>query len=131
MQTYSYGQSRDKIEYAKRRLRYLEAGETSPPELDVTRASQANDTAPSMPAHTNVHAPPPSVAPQEPAKQPVSAAALAPRDQAGLPGQACAGACASVFRSCLAPCTGSKAESPTRCVGCEQDYGTCMERCYK
>jgi hypothetical protein len=130
VQTYSYGQSRDKIEYAKRRLRYLEAGETSPPELNVTSTSQANGSAPtSTAAHTDVHTPPPSVAPQEPAKQPASAAALVPRRQAGLPGQACARDCAGVFRDCLAPCAQPTASDPTRCNGCEQDYGRCMQRC--
>jgi hypothetical protein len=130
VQTYSYGQSRDKIEYAKRRLRYLESGETSPPELNVVSTAQGTDFAPdSSPEQVNLHAPPPSVAPKSPEQQ--SATTLVPTSPAGLPGQACAVECARVFRDCLAPCAGTAAEAPSRCLGCEEDYGRCMQRCYQ
>jgi len=133
VEMYSYGQTRDKIEYAKRRLRYLEAGETSPPELNLASGSQAAVGA-SIPAHTDVHAPPPSVAPREPANASESAAALAPAGPTGpapLPGQQCAADCASGFRDCLVLCAGPSAQDPARCVGCNQDYGLCMQRCYQ
>ncbi len=131
VQTYSYSQTRDKIEYAKRRLRYLEAGETSPPALNLSGAPQAAQGAPASTfAHTDVHTPPPSVAPTQPAQRPDARSALTPENQ-GLPGQSCASDCAGVFRDCLAPCTGANAEPPARCIGCERDYGRCMQRCYE
>lgn len=130
--TYSYGQPGDKIEYAKRRLRYLNAGETSPPGLNLA-TSQLAAEAPTE-AQPNVHAPPPSTAPAPPAPGPATTAALAPTGTPGapaLPGVACAGECARVFGDCVAPCVGASAEPPARCISCEPDYGRCMQRCYQ
>src|SRR5690606_8301928 len=61
LEVYSYGQSRDRIEYSQRRLRDLEAGDTNPTRLNLDQ-QQARETRQfymATPAPTSVHAPPP------------------------------------------------------------------------
>jgi hypothetical protein len=128
VRTYNVGQTRDRIEYAKRRLRYLASGETSPPPLNLDAASQP-EAAPEAPAPTNLHTPPPALlkAPEPPA--PSASASAPPGPQ--LPKDQCAGECAESYRACVSPCNGADADVPSRCVGCERDYARCMQRCFK
>ena len=131
--TYSYGQTRDKIEYARRRLRYLAAGETSPPGLDLSREeASAPPGGEARPAPLSVHAPPPTLAAPAPSAlppTPVSAASVGVRPR--LPGEPCVDGCATSYATCTEPCRGAAAEAPSRCVGCEGDYGRCVRRCFE
>jgi len=132
-ETYAYGQTRDRIEYARRRLRYLAAGETSPPSLDLSRVGPAASVSRETTlAPLDVRAPPPTLegppAPTAPAAPEVPASAqVEPR----LPGEACMKACATHFATCTEPCRGRAAEAPSRCVDCEGDYGRCVRRCFE
>ena len=125
--TYSYGQTRDKLEYAKRRIRYLNAGQTAAEPLDLRDPQIRAATDPDTPV--NIHAPPPSVEGTS-APQPATTAALAPTTEPPrVPGRACTDACTTALTRCLAPCTNTPT-APT-CATCPQDYGVCVRRCYE
>ncbi len=130
---YTYGQTRDKIEYARRRLRYLAAGETSPPGLDLSRTDSLVPAGSELtPTPLSVSAPPPTLAEPVPSDAPASpteAASSEVRPQ--LPGGRCVDGCATAFATCTEPCRGAAAEAPSRCVGCEGDYGRCVRRCFE
>jgi len=98
LEVYSYGQSRDRLEYSQRRVRDLEAGDTHPPQLnlDQQEAREARQfymatPAPATPAPTNVHAPPPAVAPTT-ATEPLA------------PGDTCVADCRTARAACLSRC---------------------------
>ncbi|HLV65234.1 MAG TPA: hypothetical protein VKY73_05455 [Polyangiaceae bacterium] len=137
---YTYGQPRDRIEYARRRVRAFSRGDMTRPTLDLRpRGEGAPPKTEERPlAPRDPHAPPPSVAPEGGAgaagDEPASDGG-APRERE-LPGAACAEACAGAFRTCRAPCDdpepgpGFRAETPT-CAGCTTDYKACMRRCFE
>lgn len=94
LEVYSYGQSRDRIEYSRRRVHDLEAGDPNPPQLNLDQAAEAREARQfymATPAPTSVHAPPPPMATPEPS------AALAPGDP-------CVASCQSVRSQCLTRC---------------------------
>lgn len=93
LEVYSYGQSRDRIEYSRRRVRDLEAGDPNPPQLnlDQAEAREARQFYMATPAPTSVHAPPPPVATPEPTE------ALAP-------GDVCVANCRTTRAQCFARC---------------------------
>jgi hypothetical protein len=148
--SYTYGQPRDRIEYARRRTRAFANG-------DVTRPSLATGSEPRpqrrqfylvVPQPTSAHAPPPPVA------TPVGAADVGPPAAASAPppGASCAADCTSSWKSCGAACgPGGGAASPlsrdsaasplvrdsaassseAACKSCEPDYKHCMKRCFE
>jgi hypothetical protein len=137
---YTYGQSRDHIEYARRRLRSLAAGDTARPTIDV-----GSDYHPeerqfylSVPAPTSAHAPPPPIAtrwagPNEP---PPAASASAGVPTSSAPGDDCAATCRGARTPCDAACQKASAgnTSPadaSACDRCNTDYKRCMARCFK
>jgi hypothetical protein len=132
--TYAYGQTRDKVEYARRRLRYLAAGETSPPSLDLTPRGDPlapDSREPVAPRPLSVHAPPPTLETAPPPSRPApppSASAAPPQVQ--LPQRGCVDGCGATYTVCTEPCRGTTAEAPSRCVECERDYGSCVRRCF-
>ncbi|HOU92507.1 MAG TPA: hypothetical protein PLU22_15750 [Polyangiaceae bacterium] len=130
---YAYGQTRDRIEYARRRLRYLAAGETSAPSLDLSRAEPAASVSrEAAPAPLDVRAPPPTLEkPPAPTAPTAPEAPASARVEPRLPGAPCMEACATSFTTCTEPCRGGAAEAPSRCVGCEGDYGRCVRRCFE
>jgi len=134
---YTYGQPRDRIEYARRRVRAFSSGDVSRPELDLgPRAGEEPAPEGGTGAPRDPHAPPPSVAngttgtPGDTAPDRDGA----PRDTVELPGAACAQACAGAFRTCRFPCdqpdAESSAEAPS-CAECATDYKACMRRCFE
>lgn len=116
---YSYGQPRDRLEYARRRIQAIESNEPSP-QLELGAAAERSSLAePGGPI--NVHAPPPRVA--RPAQGlPVSNAQ--PLTEA--PGDGCSTTCRQHRTTCLASC----AEGAAQC-SCEADYRACMVRCFE
>lgn len=115
---YSYGQPRDRLEYARRRIQAIESNEP-PPDLDLETGSQRSSLVePGGPI--DAHAPPPRVArPTE--GIPVSDAAI------DAPGDGCSVACRQRRTTCLASC----AENAPDLCPCEADYRSCMVRCFE
>lgn len=129
---YTYGQSRDKLEYARRRVRAFTSGDADRPELSVGEAQQTQRDARQfylvVPAPTSVHAPPPpiatrvNVAEPAPATPPSAAAKVAP-------GEHCAEECRGAFTSCNQAC--DPVAKSTACKSCDPDYKKCMQRCFE
>jgi hypothetical protein len=130
---YSYGQTRDRIDYARRRIRVLASGDSTRPSLnfDSEGGSAQRSFFIVAPAPTSAHAPPPAVAvPYRPEEAPTGSkadgGAVASRS---TPGQQCAVGCADAWQKCQASCGDASADP--RCARCDADYGTCMRRCFK
>jgi hypothetical protein len=127
LQVYTYAQPRDRIEYARRRVRSLEIGDPDRPVLNLarTRPNEPRSWYLSGPAPVNAHSPPPAtVNATEPR------AARADADAGPLPpAEQCTATCRVTWRDCLAPCSGPDAGTAPECVRCEPDYLACMRRC--
>jgi hypothetical protein len=130
---YTYGQSRDRLEYANRRVTAFNAGDTAAPTLQVGNAARSEESRQFylvVPAPTSVHAPPPPIAtrvnaPAEPPAPPTAAASSAQ----SAPGEACSSGCKSAFASCSDAC-GAQPTSAA-CKSCDPDYKKCMQRCFE
>jgi hypothetical protein len=137
---YTYGQSRDRIEYARRRLRSLAAGDSARPTIDVgpDYHPEQREFYLSVPAPTSAHAPPPPIATRHaaPSDGPPSAAPAASATSSA-PGDECADACRTARQQCDGACpkaAGGGATGPTvtsTCDRCNADYKRCMARCYR
>lgn len=137
---YVYGQTRDRIEYAQRRIAEIVSGDEGPPfELGgeppgrsaVRRRppERLNTAAAAPPMPATPTEPPPAVVPSPPPAPANGAPARpAPRPAAGTkPGDGCAAQCGSELALCREGC-GAR---PDRCVGCEPDYRRCMRGCFQ
>jgi hypothetical protein len=132
--TYSYGQTSDRFVHARRRIQAIEAGETSPPELDLDGVSRAPAAPAEAPMPTSLHAPPPATAPAP--KGAVDGGADAGASQAekalpSLPREDCRERCVNVFRDCGGNCERDAGTGTAGCAGCEKDYLGCVRRCFK
>lgn len=126
-ETYAYGQTRDKTEYALRRLRYLAAGETSPPTLELERPAAGQRPEAASPS-LNVHAPPPQLAtPSDGAPLPPSGSLTSPEP----PRTTCVEGCRSTYTGCLGACAGTTSATSRNCLDCERDYDHCARRCFE
>lgn len=129
---YTYGQPRDRIEYARRRVRSFAAGDTDRPALALgeTQQEETRQFYLVVPAPTSVHAPPPPIATRMNAVEPPpapSAAAAAPAT--ATPAAECETSCKSAFSSCSEACDpGAKSAA---CRSCDPDYKKCMARCFE
>jgi hypothetical protein len=145
---YTYGQSRDRLEYARRRVRAFGSGDVDRPTLRLG-ANEAEDTRQFylvVPQPTSVHAPPPPIATRvnatptapapggadprksTPAISNSAQAAPVPSDKPA-PGEDCAGACKNAFTSCNQAC--AAAAKSAACKSCDPDYKQCMARCFE
>jgi hypothetical protein len=132
---YTYGQSRDRLEYARRRVRAFATGDVDRPVLRVGQ-TQAEDTRQFylvVPAPTSVHASPPPIATRthvidEPA--PTTPAGGVTSEKAA-PAEDCATACRSAFSSCNQACDPAAAVKSAACRSCDPDYRKCMQRCFE
>ncbi len=141
---YTYGQSHDRLEYARRRVRAFATGDTDRPALRV--GEQQTDSRQFylvVPSPTSVHAPPPPIAtrinavsdppPSSSAssKSPaLSNSAEAPsKSEKPAPAEDCASACKSSFSSCNQAC--DPAANGAACKSCDPDYKKCMARCFE
>ncbi len=135
---YTVGQPRDRIEYAERRYRSLQNGDSSAPEL----ALEADGGTPprqfylAMPAPTNPHAPPPPIA------KPVLTNDAAVGSDAGGPSElqaktetdkpppaaTCTQRCQSSWDTCDASCQTAGAAN---CAKCKSAYSKCMRGCFE
>jgi hypothetical protein len=132
---YTYGQPRDKLEYARRRVRAFSGGDADKPELRVGQNEPAQDARQFylvVPQPTSVHASPPPIATRvnavtDPPPAPSSDPSAKSVDKAA-PGEECASACRGAFTSCNQACDPS-AKTPA-CKSCDPDYKKCMQRCF-
>jgi hypothetical protein len=130
-QRYTYGQTRDRVEYATARERALgqaqAMGERSaPPGVGSAIAANAS------PQPTNAFAPPPQTMTRDAGAadvdQPPTMAALAQPASGGLPtapGATCGGACGKSWVQCGEQCKGRSCQS-----GCDERYRSCMRGCF-
>lgn len=127
--SHTHGQPRDRIEYARRRLRAFTSGDASRPLLNMSSGERSADREFYLvvPSPTSAHAPPPQLAPKRPVPEPVPSASASERP----PGDDCAGSCRSSFRSCQAACAPGGGASEAACRSCEPDYKACMRRCFE
>jgi hypothetical protein len=131
---YTYGQSRDRLEYARRRVRAFTTGDTDRPALRVGENQQTDSRQFYLvvPSPTSVHAPPPPIATRVNAvPEPPDSNSAEPgkSSEKPAPGEDCAGACKTSFSSCNQACDPA-AKSPA-CKSCDPDYKKCMARCFE
>ena len=135
LRVYTYGQVRDRIEYARQRIGALEQGNTTRPSLNLMAGRRPEERSwyLSEPAPTSAHAPPPPMwkaeSPSAGPPPPVSAEGP-PKPPA--PGESCGRDCRDELTACNAECTSdANGEKPKKCQGCEPDYKKCMRRCFE
>lgn len=136
LRTYAYGQPRDRIEYARRRIITLESGDTrrvtiytspEPRKRVFAEMGGEPESAPAAaPAPTSAHAPPPSVAPQAAPRKPEAKAEPSSEPGEPLPGEGCGAACQKSYDECQKGC-----DSEMGCPPCREDYRECMRRCFE
>jgi hypothetical protein len=135
LERYTYGQSRDRLEYARRRVRAFAAGDTNPPVLKIGGADTEQESRQFylvVPAPTSVHASPPPIATRVnlPGESPTGDAATSAKSTAKpTPGEDCSAACRGAFSSCSDVCEADP-KSPA-CKSCDPDYKKCMQRCFE
>jgi hypothetical protein len=142
---YTYGQSRDRLEYARRRVRAFAGGDVDRPELRLGENEAAQRDSRQfylvVPAPTSGHASPPPIAtrmnvvPDAPPDAPEAGGSAATSASTSTPaaktapGEDCEGACRSAFSSCNEAC--ASAAKGTACKSCDPDYKKCMARCFE
>jgi hypothetical protein len=112
---YTYGQSRDRVEYGGTRYSQLSLDPTLPSE-DVPSLAARRIAA--APAPTNAFVPPPNVSE---AHLTGGVAAVTAR----APGADCADGCAERWTTCRATCRGIS------CDACDQTYHACAPACFR
>jgi hypothetical protein len=132
---YTYGQTRDRLEYARRRMSALNSGDTTRPELRLDLPDGATpDSSPEVPVPTSVHASPPPllVSPKPDAEAPAAASdASAPDAGPQPPGAECIADCRQTWKDCDDSCATDAAPKSRACKSCSTDYGRCVQRCLK
>jgi hypothetical protein len=128
---YTYGQTRDRIEYALARQRVLDqaqaAGERTAPPGATSTALASN----ASPQPTNAFAPPPPTmtrdagvdADPRPAVAALVEPAAAPLPSA--PGASCGGNCGKAWVQCGGQCKSGSCQA-----GCDDRYKSCMRACF-
>jgi len=129
LRSYTYGQARDRIEYARRRVRAFASGDPGRPLLNLSEhRPEARQFYLVVPAPTSIHAPPPPIATQVNPTAPVVVPSVA---SSAAPGASCASECDRAWQSCQAACGPDGGASEPACQSCEPDYKSCMKRCYE
>jgi hypothetical protein len=129
---YTYGQSRDRVEYAKTRVGLLEKGPARV--SDDLQPEQAPKIKAEAPAPTNAFAPPPNVA--APDAGPLVVAVDA---GARAPGADCSDDCSKHWNACHEACDGTTAALVRRqqgqraatCDECDRRYRACVPACFR
>jgi hypothetical protein len=136
---YTYGQPRDRIEYARRRDHSFANGDLTRPTLDIgdDKKAEARQFYLVVPAPTSVHAPPPPIATRwygdtgsapaaasTPTTEQVAVPAPAPEDK-------CSVACRENLAICQRPCPPNATRPDPACKICDSDYKLCMKRCFQ
>ena len=129
---YTYGQPRDRIEYARRRVHAFAGGDVDRPTLNVgdAKKAEARQFYLVVPAPTSVHAPPPPVATRWYGDA-GAAPDAATNEQPQAPGDQCSSTCRGTHSACNASCATDAGKSDAACMTCDQDYKSCMKRCFQ
>jgi len=126
MQAYTYGQTRNRIDYAAMRAKALRDAPVIPTDEALMSAAPGGGVTRNLtheePVTTNAFAPPPKTlgegdaAVETPETPPPPVAPQAPRE-------ACTDRCHGQWTSCRATCK-------TKCGECDSSYGGCMKGCF-
>jgi len=130
---YTYGQPRDRIEYARRRAQAFASGDANRPSLDIgdssTRKSEARQFYLVVPSPTSVHAPPPPIATRWYAD--AGSPPAATTEQAEAPSDQCVAGCRGKHTECEESCATDAGKADPGCKPCDPDYKACMKRCFQ
>jgi hypothetical protein len=142
IQHYTYGQTRDRVEFAALRYRAILRAGALPTDEAVMGAAPGEalgTSALAAPAPTNAFAAPPRTlvdygspgqpnapptATVEPAHSPAPAPAVSPLPQPAPPGATCVDGCSDAWRSCRSSC------ADKACAACDKTYGKCARGCF-
>lgn len=138
---YTYGQPRDRIEYARRRVHSFANGDIARPTLDIgdDRKAEARQFYLVVPSPTSAHAPPPPIATRwygdaGPAPTAPTAPSAATTEQVvtrvPAPEEKCNETCRDGLADCRRPCVDTGKPEAT-CKICDSDYKACMKRCFQ
>jgi hypothetical protein len=128
---YTYGQTRDRVEYAQRRIAEVVSGDTDPPfQLPAGASAVARHSRQDAPdpERAAVPAPEAASATHAAASSASSAAPLDPSLAVGAPSTAlvaCHSRCEAASASCLPGCE----TRPTGCKPCETPLEVCLRDC--
>ena len=130
LHNYTYGQSRDRVEYAATRFSELSLDPTLPGEDTQTRPKRVHSMVAPLPPRA--YAPPPTHGADHgdgPATPPPTYAAASgpprPVVVAQAPGEQCTAACAERWNGCRKGCTDGA------CDGCDRAYKACVPGCFQ
>jgi hypothetical protein len=131
---YTYGQPRDRIEYARRRVHAFASGDVERPTLDLgeTKKTEARQFYLVVPAPTSVHAPPPPIATRW--YNDSSSAPTAPTssiEPPSPPQDRCGNDCRDAYVTCAQPCEVDAGKPDVACKACDSNYKACMKRCFQ
>jgi hypothetical protein len=132
---YTYGQSRDRVEYAAMRFSQLSLGPTLPSEEVRDARPRRRAPAQGAPMPTNAFAPPPNLAASASAV-PGAAPPLPARDSPSrAPGAECSDGCAQRWSACRDACDAAQRHSQDPksggCDGCDRTYRACVPGCFR
>jgi len=121
---YTFGQTRDRVEYASLRMKQL-SGASDFEESDV--GTEEPRAASAVPEPTSALAPPPMMLAVDAGTGPAAdASADAAADgSTAPPGSACVGACEATWSECKVACTTATCER-----GCTGQYKRCVRKCF-
>jgi hypothetical protein len=123
LRSYTYGQSRDRVDFAASRVAALSATST----LALSDPLQSHVVS-AAPLPTNAFAPPPNVALDAGTVAVEAGPPLDPPPATGkllAPGSECADACEARWSSCRNGCSGGT------CDNCDRAYRGCMPPCFR
>ena len=142
MRAYTYGQTRNRVDYAAMRARALQEAHAAPTDEAMMGAAPGGGTARVIgqdePATTNAFATPPKTMSEgdagvstSPAPPPVvrlvPVAPFTPAEAASqpTPGDACTARCRATWETCRESC-----KLAVTCRGCDKAYGKCVQKCF-
>jgi hypothetical protein len=116
---YTYGQTRDRVEYAQRRIAEVLSGDPDPPfELPTGSSRRPDGRSPTI--RSPVHSPPPAVVPME-----GGGSVLSDEPSEGKFGPGCRSRCAEGRAACAPGCE----TQPTGCQDCDVAFHACLGNC--
>jgi hypothetical protein len=116
---YTYGQTRDRVEYAQRRIAEVVSGDPAPPfELPSGTSRPADGSVPAGPSP--VYSPPPAVVPIRGAESQLPA-----DSREGSVGPGCRSRCEANRAACAPGCE----TQPTGCKDCDAALQACLDNC--
>ncbi|MBX3229243.1 MAG: hypothetical protein KIT84_18520 [Labilithrix sp.] len=146
---YTFGQTRDRVQYAISRYVALSQMSTAPTDEAMMMAAPGEASRTSTitaPTPSNAFAPPPKVLDSGEQKKtltpghPIETAADVPYIDAGAPApvvtfvapnQSCVDGCMGDYRACAPTCEGDAGAASKPCATCKKKYAACGRSCFK